>query len=148
MKTDNFVEILLIEDNPYDIELTLNVLKENNLANNIQVVKDGEEALDFIFGTGKYNSRDVNAKPRIILLDLKLPKVNGIEILQKIREDDRTKYIPVVVLTSSNEERDIVDAYKLGVNSYIVKPVQFESFIKTVKDLGMYWLLINQPPVN
>ena len=147
MNINNLVEILLIEDNPNDIELTLRVLKENNLANNVQVVKDGEEALDFIFGTGKYEDRDINLKPKIILLDLKLPKVSGIEILQKIRADERTKYIPVVVLTSSKEERDIVDAYKLGVNSYIVKPVQFESFVKTVKELGMYWLLINQPPI-
>ncbi len=143
----NAVDILLVEDNPNDAELTLMALKENKLANVIHHVKDGEEALEYIFGTGRYEKRDTTVKPRVILLDLKLPKVDGIEVLRKIRSDDTTKNIPVVVLTSSKEERDLVEAYKLGVNSYIVKPVQFENFIKIVKDLEMYWLVINQAPV-
>jgi two-component system response regulator len=147
MSGDIIVEILLVEDNPNDIELTLLALTQNNLANHVQVVRDGEEALDFIFSTGKYSGRDINLKPKVVLLDLKLPKVDGIEVLQKIRADERTKTIPVVVMTSSKEQRDIVETYELGVNSYIVKPVQFENFVKVVKELGMYWLMINQPPV-
>jgi two-component system response regulator len=147
MSGDNIVEILLVEDNPNDLELTLMALSENNLANHVQVVRDGEEALDFIFSTGKYEGRDINIKPKVILLDLKLPKVDGIEVLRKVRADEKTKTIPIVVMTSSREERDVVETYKLGVNSYIVKPVQFESFIKIVKELGFYWLMINQPPV-
>jgi two-component system, response regulator len=143
----NMIDILLVEDNPNDAELTLMALKENKLANAIHHVKDGEEALEYIFGTGRYETRNTNVKPKVILLDLKLPRVDGIEVLRKIRSDDKTKNIPVVVLTSSREERDLVDAYKLGVNSYIVKPVQFENFIKVVKDLGLYWLVINQSPV-
>ncbi|MGA2142183.1 MAG: response regulator [Brevinematales bacterium] len=148
MSNDTIIEILLVEDNTNDVELTLMALKENNLANHVQVVRDGEEAIDFIFSSGKFSGRDINLKPKVILLDLKLPKVDGIEVLRKIRSDDRTKTIPVVVLTSSKEERDIVETYKLGVNSYIVKPVQFENFVKVVKDLGMYWLMVNQPPVK
>ena len=142
----NQVEILLVEDNPEDVELTLRALKNNNLANNVHVVNDGAEAIDFLFGRGKYSDRDVHHHPKVVLLDLKLPKVSGIEVLQKIRADERTRSIPVVVLTSSKEERDVVDAYKLGVNSYIVKPVDFDHFVKTVSDLGLYWLLLNQPP--
>ena len=142
----NQIEILLVEDNQSDVELTLRALKKNNLANSVHVVNDGAEALDFLFGTGNYSDRDVNHHPKVVLLDLKLPKVSGIEVLQKMRGDERTKTIPVVVLTSSQEERDIVDAYKLGVNSYIVKPVDFDHFVKTVSDLGLYWLLLNQPP--
>lgn len=148
MTIDSMVEILLVEDNPNDVELTLIALKENKLANNVQIAHDGEEALEFIFSTGKYSGRDINLKPKVILLDLKLPKVDGIEVLRKIRSDERTKTIPVVVLTSSKEERDIVETYKLGVNSYIVKPVQFENFVKVVKELGLYWLVVNQPPVR
>jgi two-component system response regulator len=144
----NQVEILLVEDNPNDVELTLRALKKNNLANHVQVVCDGAEALDFIFGKGNYSDRDINHHPKVVLLDLKLPKVNGIEVLQKIRANEQTKSIPVVVLTSSREERDVVDAYNLGVNSYIVKPVDFDNFVKTVSDLGMYWLLLNQPPMK
>jgi CheY-like chemotaxis protein len=142
------VEILLVEDNPNDVELTLMALKENNLANHIHVVRDGEEAIEFVFGTGRYSGRDMSIIPKVILLDLKLPKVDGIEVLRKIRSDERTKIIPVVVLTSSREERDIVETYKLGVNSYIVKPVQFENFVKVIKDLGLYWLVVNQPPMK
>jgi two-component system, response regulator len=148
MSNDIVVEILLVEDNPNDVELTLMALKENNLANHVQVARDGEEAIEFIFSSGKYSNRDINLKPKVILLDLKLPKIDGVEVLRKIRSDERTKTIPVVVLTSSKEERDIIETYKLGVNSYIVKPVQFEKFIKIVKDLGMYWLVVNQSPVS
>ncbi len=142
----NEVEILLIEDNPNDVELALRALKKNNLANRVFTVKDGAEALDFIFGHGLYQNRRVENVPRVILLDLKLPKVDGIEVLRSIRADERTKYIPVVILTSSSEERDIVETYKLGVNSYIVKPVNFEKFIDVVRELGYYWLLLNHRP--
>jgi len=142
----NAIEILLVEDNPQDAELTLRALKRHNISNRILVVKDGAEALDFIFGTGKYSDRDLSNHPKVILLDLKLPKINGLEVLRKIKADDRTKVIPVVILTSSKEERDIVEGYRLGVNSYIVKPVEFDEFAKAVTELGLYWLLINQPP--
>ncbi len=140
------VEILLVEDNPNDVELTLRALKKQNLANNVQVAKDGEEALDFIFGTGAHADRDVNNRPRVILLDLKLPKVDGLQVLRQIKGDERTKAIPVVVLTSSREEQDMVESYKLGVNSYIQKPVDFDQFSKSVADMGLYWLLLNKPP--
>ncbi len=142
----NEVEILLIEDNPNDVELALRALKKNNLANRVLTVKDGAEALDFIFGRGAHQNRRVEDVPRVILLDLKLPKIDGIEVLRSIRSDERTRYIPVVVLTSSSEERDIVETYKLGVNSYIVKPVNFEKFIDVVRELGYYWLLLNHRP--
>lgn len=143
---DNSVEILLVEDNPNDVELTLHALKKNNLANRIQVVRDGAEALEFLFGTGAYAGRDINHAPRVILLDLKLPKVDGMEVLRRIKSDEITRSIPVVVLTSSREERDIVESYQLGVNSYITKPVDFEQFTESVRQLGLYWLLLNQPP--
>jgi len=142
----NEVEILLVEDNPNDIELALRALKKNNLANRVFMVKDGAAALDFIFGRGEHKNRRAENAPRVILLDLKLPKVDGIEVLRAIRSDERTKYIPVVVLTSSSEERDIVETYRLGVNSYIVKPVNFEKFIEVVRELGYYWLLLNHQP--
>ena len=140
------IEIILVEDNPYDVEMTLMALKQHNLANNVHVLHDGAEALDFIFCTGQYASRDKSCCPKVILLDLKLPKIDGIEILRRIRTDERTRMTPVVVLTSSNEERDKIDAYKLGVNSYIVKPVDFDQFIKAVEEIGLYWLLLNKPP--
>lgn len=140
------VEILLVEDNPNDVELTLRAFKKNNLTNPIQVVRDGEEALEFIFGTGAYANRRIEDGPKIILLDLKLPKVDGLEVLRRVKSDARTKAIPVVVLTSSREERDIVESYQLGVNSYIVKPVDFDQFIESARLLGLYWLLLNQPP--
>lgn len=146
MHLDN-VEILLVEDNNSDAELTLRALKKNNLANQIVIVTDGEEALNFIFARGSFSGRNIRNIPRVILLDLKLPKVDGLEVLKIIKEDPRTKIIPVVVLTSSTEEKDIIESYRLGVNSYIVKPVDFTKFIATIRDLGMYWLTINQPPV-
>jgi two-component system response regulator len=144
---ENSVEILLVEDNPNDVELTLRVLKKNNLTNRVHVVRDGAEALEYLFGSGAYAGRDVNHIPKVILLDLKLPKVDGMEVLWRIKADERTRSIPVVVLTSSREERDIVDSYRLGVNSYITKPVDFEQFTEAVRQLGLYWLLLNQPPV-
>jgi two-component system, response regulator len=140
------VEILLVEDNPADAELTVRALKKNNIANKIVVVTDGEEALDFIFFRGRYSNRKTNSYPRVILLDLKLPKVGGLEVLAEIKGNPKTRMIPIVVLTSSKEEKDIIESYKLGVNSYIVKPVDFDKFLVSVKDLGMYWLLINQAP--
>ena len=140
------IEILLIEDSPADVELTLHALKKNNLTNRIQVARDGQEALDFIFATGAFSDRRGDDRPRVILLDLKLPKVDGLEVLKRLKSDLRTRTIPVVVLTSSREERDIVESYELGVNSYIVKPVDFEQFTEAVRHLGLYWLLLNQPP--
>lgn len=147
MSDSNAVEILLVEDNPADAELALRALKKNNLANRLTHVVDGEEALDFIFARGAFSHRKVENGPKVVILDLKLPKVDGLEVLQAMKGDPRTRAIPVVVLTSSNEEKDIVESYRLGVNSYIVKPVDFEKFLVTVKELGMYWLLLNRPPV-
>lgn len=145
MKTDE-VEILLVEDNSTDVELTLRALKRHNLANKVHVVTDGEQALEFIFANGSYNDRDINKKPKVILLDLKLPKVDGLEILRKVKSDERTKDIPVVVLTSSKEEKDRMESYRLGVNSYIAKPVDFSRFTEAVRELGFYWLLLNELP--
>ena len=142
----NKVEILLVEDNPTDVELTLRTLKKHNLANHVEVVGDGAEALDFMFATGAYKDRKIDKKPKVILLDLKLPKVDGLEVLRKIKSDERTKDIPVVVLTSSKEEQDRIESYRLGVNSYIVKPVDFTQFTKTVSELGLYWVLLNESP--
>lgn len=138
------LDILLVEDNPDDIKLALHALKENNVANRIQVARDGEEALEFLFG--KDNNKEGSCLPRLILLDLKLPKVDGLEVLGRIKGDATLRKIPVVVLTSSREERDVVESYNLGVNSYIVKPVDFEQFVQVAKQLGFYWLLLNQPP--
>jgi two-component system response regulator len=146
MNITSEVEILLVEDNPSDVELTLRALKKHNLANKVHVVTDGAEALEYIFATGRYAGRDISYNPNVILLDLKLPKLDGLEVLRRIKSDERTKIIPVVVLTSSNEERDLVESYKLGVNSYITKPVAFEKFFKVVSELGLYWLLLNVPP--
>jgi len=142
----NEVEILLVEDNPNDVEMTMRALKENNLANHVVVATDGEEALDFIFARGAFSDRKVENGPKVVILDLKLPKVDGLEVLRALKGDARTNVIPVVVMTSSKEESDIVTSYRLGVNSYIVKPVDFDKFIAAVKDLGLYWLLLNQPP--
>lgn len=140
------VEILLVEDNPSDAELTIRVLKKKNLANIIHHVSDGEKALDFLFARGEFGERKVENGPTVVILDLKLPKVDGLEVLRQIKADVRTKTIPVVVMTSSNEERDIIESYSLGVNSFITKPVNFDKFAKSVEDLGMYWMLLNQPP--
>ena len=139
------VEILLVEDNPTDAELAIRALRKNNLANNLVWVKDGAEALDFLFGKGVYADRKTNINLHVILLDLRLPKVDGLEVLRIIKNDDHTKNIPVVVLTSSKEDRDITQSYHLGVNSFISKPVEFEEFVKVVTQLGMYWLLVNHP---
>ena len=142
------IEILLVEDNPDDEELTLRSLHDHHLANTMHVVRDGEEAIEFLSCSGRYAGLDpAHGTPKVILLDLKLPKVSGIEVLKHIKRDQRLHTVPVVVLTSSHEERDIVDSYELGVNSYIVKPVTFEQFTEAVRQVGMYWLLRNQPPV-
>lgn len=142
----NEVEVLLVEDNPNDAKLTLRALQKYNLANQLLVVKDGVQALEFIFATGAYTQRKIDQAPKVILLDLKLPKVGGLEVLRRIKSDERTKAIPVVVLTSSQEERDVVESYKLGVNSYIVKPVDSHKFTQAISELGIYWLLLNQQP--
>lgn len=146
MNTTNAVELLIVEDNPHDLELAQRALKKSGLVNHIQVARDGVEALDFLFGEGEHTGRDLRHEPKLILLDLKLPRVDGLEVLQRLKKDARTRAIPVVVLTSSREERDIVESYQLGVNSYIVKPVDFEQFASAVQNLGLYWLLLNQPP--
>jgi CheY-like chemotaxis protein len=138
------VEILIVEDNPDDAELAIRALKKQNLANKVIHLTDGAEALDFIFGMGKFSNRNTNHLPRVILLDLKMPKIGGLEVLEKIKSDPRTKTIPVVVLTSSAEDPDIKKCYELGANSYIVKPVEFNNFSKTVADLGLYWMVINK----
>lgn len=142
---NNEAEILLVEDNLSDAELTIRALKKSNLANKIVHLEDGQEALDYIFTEGNYSGRNIEETPKVILLDLKMPKINGIQVLQKIKSDERTKKIPVVVLTSSKEDPDIQECYRLGVNSYVVKPVQFEKFLQAVSELGLYWMLINQP---
>jgi len=137
--------ILLVEDNPNDVELTLEALSEHNLANAVEVIRDGAEALDYLYQRGSFASRP-NGNPAVILLDLKLPKVNGIEVLKKIRSEEHLKLIPVVVLTSSREERDLIDSYKLGVNAFVVKPVDFHEFMDAVKGLGIFWAIVNEPP--
>ena len=146
MNTNGKLEILLVEDNTSDAELCLRALKKHNLANKLFWVKDGAEALDYIFATGAYAERNVENIPNVILLDLRLPKVDGLEVLKKLKSDERTKLIPVVVLTSSTEDIDTVKSYKLGANSFVSKPVQFEEFVKVVAEMGMYWLLLNKPP--
>ncbi|MCW3121988.1 MAG: response regulator receiver protein [Flavipsychrobacter sp.] len=140
------VEIVLVEDNPNDAELTIRALKKNHFANRIVHLENGADAIDFFFGEGAYAGRDVSNQPRVILLDLKMPKVNGIEVIIKLKSDDRTKTIPIVVLTSSKEDPDVAKCYALGINSYIVKPVGFDNFLKAVGEIGLYWLLLNQPP--
>ena len=144
----NQVEVLLVEDNMHDAEMTIRSLKKVNLANNLIHVKDGEEALDFIFAKGKFAGRDTVSGPKVILLDIKMPKVDGIEVLRQLKSNEATRLIPVVIMTSSKEEQDIISSYELGVNSYVVKPVDFEGFAKAVSQLGMYWLLTNQPPLS
>ena len=146
MNEPNIVEILLVEDNPEDLELTLRALRMANLGNHISIARDGAEAIEFIFCEGPHSGRKIEDIPKLILLDLKLPKVDGLEVLRRIKGDPRTKKIPVVALTSSKEQSDVINSYNLGVNSYIVKPVNFEGFAEAVQKLGMYWLLLNQPP--
>lgn len=143
---EDILDILLVEDNPCDIEMTLDALKGNNLANRVRVLKDGEEAVDYIFRQGKYSGEGIGARPAIILLDLKLPKIDGLEVLRRIRSDERTKQIPVVVLTSSRLDKDRIESYNLGVNSYILKPVEFDNFAKAVSEIGFYWAVLNKPP--
>ncbi len=141
------IEILLVEDNSSDAEMTIRALKKNNLANSLLHVRDGAEALDFLFGEGGYAGKNTGNKPRVVLLDLKMPKVNGIEVLRRMKAEESTQKIPVVVLTSSKEDPDIRTCYALGVNSYVVKPVEFDHFHKAISDLGLYWMIVNQPPL-
>jgi two-component system response regulator len=140
------IEILLVEDSPADVELTLHALRHNKIANPIHVVQDGEEALEFLFCRGTYADRSFQSPPKVVLLDLKLPKLDGLEVLRLVKSDPRTKAVPIVILTASREEKDLVNSYKLGVNAYIQKPVDFGQIRETVKRLGLHWLVINQPP--
>ncbi|HBB96466.1 MAG TPA: two-component system response regulator [Blastocatellia bacterium] len=142
---DNKV-ILLVEDNPRDEALTLRALKKSNIANEVAVARDGVEALDYVFGTGTHEGRDLSLMPQLVLLDLKLPKIDGLEVLRRLRADERTRHLPVVVFTSSSEEEDMISSYSLGANSYVRKPVQFEQFLEATKQLGMYWLVLNEAP--
>ena len=146
MNKHSIVEVLLVEDSLEDVEMTLRALKRANLTNHIHVVRDGEEALDFLFCEGAYAERNIQDTPKLVLLDLKLPKIDGLEVLARIKADPRTQKVPVVMLTSSKEQTDVIRSYQTGVNSYIVKPVNFEQFAAAVQNLGMYWLLLNQPP--
>ncbi len=138
--------ILLVEDNPDDIELTERALRKNNIANKVVVARDGVEALDYLFGTGAYAGRDIDGQPQVVLLDLKLPRMDGLEVLKRIRADARTKLVPVVILTSSREEQDLIEGYRSGANSYIRKPVDFDQFTEATRQLGLYWLVLNEPP--
>ena len=140
--------ILLVEDNPNDEVLAIRALKKNNFGNEVVVARDGVEALDFLFGRGKHAGRDTGEMPQVVLLDLKLPKVDGLEVLRQLRADERTRHLPVVVLTSSDEERDMISSYDLGANSYVRKPVDFAEFVEATRQLGMYWLVLNQPPTK
>jgi two-component system, response regulator len=140
------IDIVLVEDNPDDAEMAIRALRKNHIVNTILHLQDGEEALDYLFAIGSYEGRRITEIPKVILLDLKMPKVDGLEVLKKIKSDERTKIIPVVLLTSSKEDKDISEGYRLGVNSYIVKPVGFENFVKAVSEIGVYWLMVNQPP--
>ena len=146
MSDDEVIEILLVEDDPKDVRLTMHALRAENLVNKIEVARDGEEALDFVFCRGAHSHRPSNAHPKLILLDLKLPKLDGLQVLRELKSNPHTQAIPVTILTSSREERDMIESYRLGVNSYIQKPVDFDQFRETIKTLGMYWILVNQPP--
>jgi len=145
MNNFDAIDILIVEDNPNDLELTLRALKSNNLTNRIFSVENGADALDFFFCRGKFESRDIQIPPRVVLLDLKLPKVSGLEVLKIVKSDPRTSFIPIVVITSSSQDLDVKEAYKLGVNSYVLKPVVFDEFVKAMSNLGFYWLLVNKP---
>jgi two-component system, response regulator len=145
MEDFNAVEILIVEDNPHDAELTMRALRKNNLANSVLIARDGAEALDFLFCRGKFENRSFASPPKVVLLDLKLPKVSGLELLKIVKEDKRTVHIPIVVVTTSRDEPDMKEAYALGVNSYVVKPVEFDQFINAMSSLGLYWLLVNEP---
>ena len=145
MVYENIIEILLIEDSKEDAEMTLRAINKIKVINNVKVISDGEEAINFIFGKGEYEGKNLPINPKLILLDLKLPKIDGLEILRILKSDNDKKTIPIVVLTSSNEENDVVESYRLGVNSYIVKPVESDNFMKAIHDIGLYWLLLNQP---
>jgi two-component system, response regulator len=142
----NAIEILLVEDNPADAEMTLRALRRNNLANRVHWVKDGEEALDYMFCAGAYAGRAQAGVPKLVMLDIKMPKVDGIEVLRRLKAEPATRAVPVVIMTSSNEERDVMETYKLGVNSYIVKPVEFDAFLETVAKIGLYWVITNRVP--
>ena len=146
MTPPNVVDILLVEDNPRDAELTIRALRKRNLANNLIAVEDGVEALDFVFGRGKFNNRSTVNQPKVILLDIKLPKMNGLEVLKTIKQNPQTQHIPVVMVTSSREDPDMKTAYRLGANSYVVKPVGFENFLEAMSQIGLYWLLVNELP--
>ena len=146
MNNPNAIELMLVEDNPQDLELALLALREANPLARIHIARDGAEALEFIFCEGPHAARQITAMPKVILLDLKLPKIDGLDVLKRIKGDARTKMIPIVVLTSSKEQRDVIESYQLGVNSYIVKPVNFERFTEAVRNLGVYWQLLNHPP--
>ncbi len=146
MMHDSDVDVLIVEDNASDLELTLRALKEHHLCNNLAVARDGLEALDYLFGEGQFAGRRIDMQPRVVLLDLKLPLVDGIEVLRRIRADPRTHSLPVVAMTASNRERDVAETYELGINSYIVKPVDFQKFTDAMKMIGMYWLMLNRPP--
>ncbi len=145
--SESYVEILLVEDNPHDVELTMHALRRHQLANRIHVARDGAEALDFLFCRGSYAGRSITDTPKVVLLDLKLPLIDGMEVLRQVKENPYTRAIPIVVLTSSREERDVVETYQLGVNSYIVKPVDFVQFTDSVRQIGLYWVLLNEPPL-
>lgn len=145
---EHLIEILLVEDNPNDAELSLYALRKHRIANRVHHSKDGAEAIDYLFGQGAYRGRNIDETPKVVLLDLKLPKVDGLAVLKRIKSDPRTRHIPVVILTSSSEERDIVNCYKLGVNSYLVKPIDFEQFSESVRQLGLYWVQLNESPVS
>ncbi|MGM0613080.1 MAG: response regulator [Bacteroidota bacterium] len=146
MEPTDDIEILIVEDNASDAEMAMRAFEKNKLTNKIHIVRDGEEALNFVFANGEYAHRNKERKPKIILLDLKLPKVDGLEVLRELKKNEETKIIPMIVLTSSKEEKDIIESYRLGVNSYIVKPVDFDKFVEAVRELGLYWLLLNQHP--
>jgi two-component system response regulator len=146
--TDQLIDVLLVEDNPDDVALAMFAFKKNNFSNRVHVARDGAEAIEYIFGTGTYAERKNCQAPRLILLDLKLPKVDGLEVLRRVKSDPRTQNTPVVMMTSSREENDLVTSYALGVNSYIVKPVDFQQFVDAARTLGLYWLLLNEPPVS